>query len=84
MSAPEVLLRKLITDPEELRTRFAERCVLAKMDKAAAIKQTEEEWELVQRWVFSDSTKTGSFIWCCDFFNIEVEPARRAIREKRQ
>jgi len=82
VSKPEVVLRKLLEDVDELARRFAERVTLAKMTLEDAVTQTRAEWKQVQRWVLSDSIKPGSFVDCCDRFDLDVGAVRKAIKER--
>lgn len=71
-------------DIDVLRAVFASRVATAKLTVHEAVQQAEGDWQRTQLWVLSKSEKKGSFLWFCDFFDLEPDAVRRAIREKRQ
>lgn len=85
------LASELKTDRENISEMFAQRVTLAKqtlkhakeLAAAEAAKEAEKEWRKVKKWVSSDADTPGSFLWCCDLFELEPDAARRAIREKK-
>lgn len=70
-------------DRETLAAVFASRVKLAKMTPEEAVDQALVEHKRTLRWVASNSAKEGSFLWMCDFFDLEVDAVRRAIQEKK-
>lgn len=70
-------------DRETLAPIFASRVRLAKMTPEEAVDQALLEHKRTLRWVASQSTKEGSFLWMCDYFDLEPDAVRRAIQEKK-
>jgi hypothetical protein len=48
------------------------------------VAHAEDEWDKTQKWVASNSTKEGSFIWFCQEFDLDESAVLRAIRERRK
>ncbi len=69
-------------DIDVLRAVFTSRVATAKLTVHEAIQQAESDWQKARMWVLSKSEKKGSFLWFCDFFDLEPDAVRRAIRER--
>lgn len=70
-------------DIQVLTATFEARVRLAKQSREDAIKFAGEEWDRTQLWLKSESQREGSFLWFCDYFDLEPSAVKRAIREKK-
>ncbi len=70
-------------DREVLAATFASRVRLAKMTEEEAVCQAIGEYKRTLKWVASPSKAEGSFLWTCDYFDLEPDAVRRAIQEKK-
>ena len=66
-------------DRDTLAAIFASRVSLAKKTEEQAVADARLEWQRTQAWVKSPATKRGSFVWCCEEFDLELSAVRRAI-----
>lgn len=71
-------------DSETLAAVFASRVALAKKTEDEAVAEIRTERLKAIQWAESKSQAQFSFLWCCDFFDMEPSAVRRAIREKRK
>lgn len=71
-------------DRDTLAAIFASRVSLAKRTEEDAVADARREWQKTQAWVKSPATKQGSFLWCCDEFDLDAGAVRRAIAERRR
>lgn len=68
-------------DREVLAAVFASRVSLAKKTEDQAVADVRLEWAKARAWVFSKASenKQGTFLWMCDFFDLEPTAVRRTI-----
>ena len=71
-------------DRDTLAAIFASRVSLAKRTEEEAVEDARREWHKTVAWVKSSAVKQGSFLWCCDEFDLNASAVRRAIDEKRK
>jgi hypothetical protein len=72
----------LTADDEVLAAVFAARVKLAKETEAEALDAARQEWCLARNWVKSNSKKEGSFLYCCDYFDLEPDAVRKAVETR--
>lgn len=70
-------------DREVLAAVFASRVALAKKTADQAAEDARIEHAKVEAWVLSNSTRSKSFLWFCDEFDLEPDAVRRAISKAR-
>ena len=67
---------------EELARDFAWLVLLAKLpSQEAAQRFAVKEWRRAKAWVAADTEAQGSFLWCCDVYDLEPDAVRRAIKK---
>jgi hypothetical protein len=71
------LLRAMIAD------EFSWRVMLAKLPNDDAVSRFAiSEAKSAREWITSASTAEGSFLWCCDYYDMEPSAVRRAVIER--
>jgi len=67
---------------DKLAENFAWLVLLAKLKtKDAVTRFAISEWQRAIAWVASSAETPGSFLWCCDQYDLEPDAVRRAIKE---
>ena len=70
-------------DRETLAAIFASRVSLAKKTEDQAAEDARVEHRKTIRWLASNGTKDGSFLFFCEEFDLAPDAVRRAIAEKK-
>jgi hypothetical protein len=70
-------------DREVLAAVFASRVSLAKKTEDEAAEDARVEHRRSVAWIASSAKKEASFLWFCDYFDLDPGAVRRAIQEKR-
>lgn len=61
---------------------FAWLVLLAKIKtKDDLVKFATREWNRAKRWIASDEIAEGSFLWCCDLYDLDAKAVRKAIEK---
>jgi hypothetical protein len=69
---------------DKLAEDFAWLCLLAKLQTPEEVQRFAlSEWERAKGWIASNSYAPGSFLWCCDQYELEPDAVRRAIKERK-
>ena len=71
-------------DRETLAAVFASRVALAKKSEEQAVEESKLDWARAVKWVSFKDDKEGSFLWFCDYFDLEASAVRRAIEKGRK
>jgi hypothetical protein len=67
-------------EKEDIAKEFRWRVLLAKLPNDAAIARFAiGEAKLARQWVVSNSEAPGSFLWCCDLYDLDAAAVRSAL-----
>lgn len=67
---------------EDIASDFTWLVLLAKMKTSEqAARFAIREWRRAKKWVADESRAEGSFLWCCDVFDLDPGAVRKAIEE---